>query len=324
MTRFIPNDIWKVVGQKSKGAGRRRAAIAYVTRDLPLNLQEGDILITDASKRSISSGQTSAQLLRTLFERGVELFSYGGLHAKLIVLDNTACVSSANLSDQSVSSRLVEAGLVTDHPGAVAGALSFIEQLKGLSEKVTTKRLETLERIPVVRNGGPPLGASPKRSRPKVVTRSSSWIASIYELMKPLKQEEEAEVNEGLELATTMMTSPKSEPSWVCYAKRSRFAREVQPGDTVVWIWRTHSSSKTPQFVYRHASVLFCKEGKQHRWLFYEEPTHAEKQRLTWGQFKRLCKRIDLPYALGISTERKLPDEYSDALHDLWEKSVGR
>jgi hypothetical protein len=323
MTRFIPSDIWKVVGQKSKAAGRRRAAIAYVTRDLPLSLQEGDILITDASKHSISSGQTSAPLLRTLFDRGVELFSYGGLHAKLIVLDNIVIVSSANLSDQSVSSRLVEAGLMTDHPGTVAGALSFIEQLKGLSQKLTSKRIETLERIPVVRKGGP-AGASAKRRRPKVATRSSSWIASIYEWMKPLKEDEEAEVNEGLELATTMMADPKSEPSWVCYAKRSRFAREIQPGDTVVWIWRTHSSLETPEFVYRHCSVLFCKEGKRHRWLFYEEQTHAEKQRLTWVQFERLCKRIELPYALGINTELRLPDDYSDALHNLWGKSVGK
>src|ERR1035438_7169707 len=173
MTRFIPNDIWKIVAQRTKRAGRRRAAIAYVTRDLPLSLQEGDILITDASKHAISSGQTSALLLRTLFERCVELLSYGGLHAKMIVLDNTAIVSSANLSDQSVNSRLVEAGLVTDHPGTVAGALSFIEQLKSLSQKLTSKRIETLERIPVVRSGGAPWGTSSKRSRPKVASKSS-------------------------------------------------------------------------------------------------------------------------------------------------------
>lgn len=322
MTRFISNDLWKVVARQTKSAGRRRAAIAYVTRDLPLRLRDSDVLITDATKHAISSGQTSAAILRKLLDRGVELYSYGGLHAKLIVADNTAIVSSGNLSDQSVDGRLVEAGTVTDHPGTVAGALSFIEQLRGLSQKLTSKRIEVLERIPVVRKGSQP-GVSSKR-RPRLPNESSSWIASVYEWMKPLKEDDEAEVNEGLEQAETMLADPKAEPAWVCYGRASRFARDVRPGDTVIWIWRESGESQVPEFVYRHCSVLFCKEGKRHKWLFYEEGRQAEKQRLTWTQFKRLCKRIGIPYSLGVNTERRLPQEYSDAMHDLWGKPVGR
>ena len=323
MTRFIPNDIWKVVAQRTKTVGRRRAAIAYVIRNLPLGLQVGDTLVTDASNHAIASGQTSASLLRMLFERGVELFSHVGLHAKLIVLDNTVIVSSANLSGQSVNCRLVEAGIVTDHPGTVAGALSFIEQLKSLSRKLISKRIEILERIPVVRSGEPPPGASSKR-RPKVASQSSSWIASIHELTKPMRHEDEAEANNGLRLATKMLADPKSDAAYVCYAKSSNFAKTVRLGDTVIFIWRNDPRSTEPEFVYRHSRVLFCDEGENRRWLYYEERADAEAQRLPWRKFKLLSRRTGIPYSFGINTERRLPEEYSDGLHDLWGRSIGK
>lgn len=324
MTRFVANDIWKVVEKKAKNPGRRRAAIAYVTRDLPLNLHNGDVLITDASKNAIASGQTSATLLRALFDRGVELFSYSGLHAKLIVIDNTAIVSSANLSGHSIDGTLVEAGVVTDHPGTLSGALSFIEQLKHLSQKLTEKRIKTLELIPVVRNGGWPHGRSSTKGRPNVARNSSSWIASIHEWTTGFEDGDEAEINEGLAQATELMADPRSEACWVCYNKKSRFAQHVLPGDTVVWLWRTKPSSKRPEFVFRHSSILLSKVGKRHTWLYYEEPVHAQKQRMKWGVFRRLCGHIGLPYQVGVNTERKLPEQYSNGLHDLWGKSVAK
>ena len=324
MTRFVANDIWKAVAKKAKNPGRRRAAIAYVTRDLPLQLQCGDVLITDASKNAIASGQTSAPLLRALFDRGVELFSYGGLHAKLIVIDNTAIVSSANLSGHSVDGILVEAGVITDHPGTLSGALSFIEQLKNLSQKLTEKRIKNLELIRVVRNGGQPPSRSSKGGRPKVAQTSSSWIASIHEWTTGFEGGDEAEVNEGLAQATELMADPRSEACWVCYSKKSRFAQHVLSGDTVIWLWRTKPSSKRPEFVYRHSTILLSKVGKRHRWLFYEEPVHAHKQRMKWGVFKRLCGHIGLPYQIGVNIERKLPEQYSDGLHDLWGKSIAK
>jgi phosphatidylserine/phosphatidylglycerophosphate/cardiolipin synthase-like enzyme len=56
------------------------------------------------------------------------LFSYAGLHAKTIVLDQTAFVCSANLSDASIK-LLVEAAVRTDNPNVVFKAISFIQEL---------------------------------------------------------------------------------------------------------------------------------------------------------------------------------------------------
>src|SRR5689334_15503438 len=108
MTRFIANNVWKAIAKTAKNAGRRRAAIAYVTRTAPLHLGPGDILITDASKHAIACGQTSAAILRELFKKGIQVYSRPGLHAKVAVLDGAVVASSANLSDSSVNDGLLE------------------------------------------------------------------------------------------------------------------------------------------------------------------------------------------------------------------------
>ena len=48
-----------------------------------LKLEEGDLLITDASDGAIKSGQTSASILARAKDRGADIYSLPGLHAKL-------------------------------------------------------------------------------------------------------------------------------------------------------------------------------------------------------------------------------------------------
>lgn len=98
MIDFLDESIWTRIGICAAKAQRNRAAIAYVTEDQPLAFGEGDVLVTNASDHAISPGTTTPAVLRKLFERGVSLFSFPALHANVVVLDDTAFVSSANLS----------------------------------------------------------------------------------------------------------------------------------------------------------------------------------------------------------------------------------
>ena len=77
-------------------------------------------------------------MLAELHGRGVHLLSYGPLHAKVVVLDGIVFVSSADLSESSQST-LLEAGLETDNPTAVAQAIGFIESLAEQSESIDAK-----------------------------------------------------------------------------------------------------------------------------------------------------------------------------------------
>jgi hypothetical protein len=70
MQKVLSSDIWKEIGKRAKAAERRKAAIAYVTKD-QIGFRTGDILVVDASHRAIASGRTGAPLLRELVRKGV-------------------------------------------------------------------------------------------------------------------------------------------------------------------------------------------------------------------------------------------------------------
>ena len=80
MNRVLTAEIWREVKKRARTVKSRKAAIAYVTKDL-IGLRAGDVLITDASERAIRSGQTSAPLLRELHRNRVEIYSHKGLHS---------------------------------------------------------------------------------------------------------------------------------------------------------------------------------------------------------------------------------------------------
>jgi hypothetical protein len=321
MTRFIANNVWKAIAKTAKNAERRRAAIAYVTRKPPLHLGHGDILITDASKHAIASGQTSAHVLHELLDEGVLVYSRPGLHAKTAVLDGAVVASSANLSDNSVNDGLLEAGIITTHPGTVAGALSFIEQLRELSQKLTGSKVKQLEKIPVVKTGGGH-GNTSKR-RPKISSDSASWLTGIYDLVTPFSENDQAEYDKGLAEATERAPNPKSELVGVRYGKRIPFFRNVREGHTVFRMWRRRSTAANPHLVYPWSAVVLRKEGSRYGWVYYVNPS-SDEDCLKWGEFKKLCKRVGVPFPLTKNMNRRIPDEFAEAIHDLWSKASAR
>jgi phosphatidylserine/phosphatidylglycerophosphate/cardiolipin synthase-like enzyme len=82
------------------------------------------VLVVDASKRAIACGETDAGLLRLLWKKEVHLYHCAGLHAKVLLLDDMAVISSGNMSSSSADG-LVEVGLVTDHSNTVSAVASL-------------------------------------------------------------------------------------------------------------------------------------------------------------------------------------------------------
>jgi hypothetical protein len=70
-------------------------------------------LIVDASRRAVENGETDAPLLRKLHRNGVQLYDCADLHAKILLLDDVAVISSGNMSANS-ENRMVEAALISD------------------------------------------------------------------------------------------------------------------------------------------------------------------------------------------------------------------
>ena len=136
MQRVLSKDLWIEVRKQARASNSRKAAIAYVTRDL-VGFRKGDTLVVDASTLAIKNGETDAPLLQKLHKRGVQLYDCTDLHAKILLLDDVAIIGSGNMSSNS-ERWMVEAALISDHGSVVAGVASLIEQLVKQSSPLRT------------------------------------------------------------------------------------------------------------------------------------------------------------------------------------------
>lgn len=96
-SKFVGADVWSAIGQLLRLNQSVIAVIAYVSEGARnvLKLKNGDALITDASLGAVKTGQTDPHVLLALQSKGVRIYSYPGLHAKVVILSDRAIVGSA-------------------------------------------------------------------------------------------------------------------------------------------------------------------------------------------------------------------------------------
>jgi PLD-like domain len=320
MTRFLFGDLlWKEIAKRAKQAHRTKAAIAYVTKASPLAFKSGDVLIVDASDGAIASGQTSAAVLSSLLKKGVSLYSHDALHAKVVIADSVLFSSSANLSDSSIS-RLLEAGIETDNPNAVSGAVGMIEKLIETSAMIDPEFIARIKQIEVKQHFGG------KRSKAQATAKGHrdpvTWLLGVHTVDDPKSPDELRRLELGLTKAEEFISNPKSSTSWIRYGRKDR-VKEARRGDNIVVIHR-ETDSGNPQRVYHHAPVLLVQEEPNCTRVFYEELPNAEKKSLSWSQFKKAAKLVGLPATLSKNTMRQLTDKTSDDLNHYWEHVRGK
>jgi len=320
LTRFLFGDLlWKEIAKQAKKAHRTKAAIAYVTKASPLALKNGDVFVVDASDGAIASGQTSAAVLSSFLKKGVSLYSHDGLHAKAIVADSVLFSSSANLSDSSIS-RLLEAGIETDNPNTVSGAVGMIEKLIETSATIDPVFIARIKKTEVKRHFGG--GRSKARATANSHRDPVTWLLGVHAVDDPKNPEEQRGIERGLAKAEEFISNPKSSTSWIRYGRKDR-VKDARRGDNIVVIHRT-SDSANPQRVYQHAPVLLVQEEPNCIRVFYESLPNAEKKSLAWSQFKSLAKIVGLPADLSKNTTRQLTDKTSDDLNHYWEQVRGK
>ena len=312
MHQLVSEGLWELIEDLASKATIRRAAIAYVSIDSPLNFGEGDLLITDASDASIKAGHTSARVLGRALKSGAHLFSLPNLHAKVMVLDRHAVIGSANLSESS-RSHLTEAALVTEHPTTLSQTRAFLEELVAHSEPIDRAFMKRISQLDVRRTRG----ARHKAAR-VVVRRSSVWLVGLHQLDDRRYVHEHELVEEGYEQADEHLTMEDSEAGWIRFplSNTSKFRREAQRGDVVIQIWRP-AGRKTPSAVYKHAPILHRQDEPACTRFFIEEFEDAQETAVRWKRFLNLAEGIGLT-RLGPNSTRLLSDEHANALHALW------
>ena len=122
--------VWDDITRYARQSTRADVAVAYFgkggARQLPL--ARGSRLVVNASLANVKAGATCPAELITLVRRGVKVFSYEGLHAKVYVFPRRACVGSANISAASAGA-LTEAVIMTTEAACIRRAREFVGEL---------------------------------------------------------------------------------------------------------------------------------------------------------------------------------------------------
>ena len=313
MNELLCDKLWPTVKQLARRSKSRRAAVAYVTSEEFVKFGEGDLLVVDASNQAIKSGQTDAAVLAGMSKRGAELYSLEGLHGKLLLLDGTAVIGSANLSHSSAYA-MIEVAWVTDQPATVGMANSLLEQLKSQAEPIDERFLKRITKLEVS-----PRRAFVKRNNGErfVVPKHCTWLIGVRELVRD-RPEEQAAIEAGSEIAKTRLTNRTSEPSPLRWTGRSRFRSEAKQGDTVIQIY-TALGTKRPK-VYRHAPILHRQDEPTCTRFFVEDFQDADETTLSWGRFKKLAADARLVGRLGPNMSRLVSPGCADAMYSLWKE----
>jgi hypothetical protein len=320
MQRVLSNDLWTEVRKQARASNTRRGAIAYVTRDL-VGFRKGDALVVDASARAIRNGETGAPLLRRLHKKGVQLYDCADLHAKTLLLDDVAIISSGNMSLNS-ETRMVEAALISDQGSVVAGVASLIEQLRKQSSQLDEKQIAQLCKIKVIRRGGWN-GARPKRRKPRIANLGNrTWIVGVEELENDPKPEEQRLIDHATRSLQEQLGAADDEFTWIKWGTRGRFPQECQAGDLLIQIWRS-SKAKRPSEVLKAVPILLKQSTK--RWTrFYVAEPSGRSPEITWGQFQRLLREVGYSRQVKAGSVQLLEPDVADTISRKWNSAATR
>jgi hypothetical protein len=144
----LTEDIWEEIKQCAKQAQSRLIAVAYVSSlgMKLLRLQRGDVLVLDMSLPRVRSGGTDLCLIEEYLKKGVRVYSYRSLHAKVFAFNNVAIVGSTNVSTYSFD-HLTEAAIITDEPDVVSDARDFVNGLASEVERVDADYLSKCKKL---------------------------------------------------------------------------------------------------------------------------------------------------------------------------------
>jgi hypothetical protein len=311
--KLILDAVWPDIQKMASSSNQIHAAIAYFTSNKNLRFKAGDSLIVNASTAAISSGETSAQVLRQLADSGVALWSFPTLHAKLIVTDETVFVGSANASFSS-ENQLTEATLATNSTNVRDQALYFLHQLKKKSVHLTDAHIARLCKIPVKRRGRAPIRTNRKRIK---APGNTWWLAGVYECDLPKEQLYVEKVN-----AKIIQQHPSADPNWIRYGARAQIAKLSSSGDRLVVFSSPTKNSRYPSKVSPPCPVLDKQKTATWARLYYDPELSNPYDSLSWKEFQQRAKKAGIKRKITSFSTLALSSSEAVALEQLWSKKT--
>lgn len=231
MGEFFGERVWPDLKAIAKSADTRIVATAYFTEASGLHLKPNDIVIVDASNAHIKNRSVDRDLLRRLFDRGIHLFHAQGLHAKVFLLGNIACIGSANATENS--RRLCEAVFASDEPALVAQVRNFLDARLDEADEIGEPFLDRIDDLALARRRRWQDGW---RGRTRRAKGRPLWVISSSPMDRELTSQESRDVDDGKQAADRMDT-PGMKSDWIRFGyKKSLFLRRAKPRDPVICI----------------------------------------------------------------------------------------
>ncbi len=286
MNQLLSDNLWPTLAALSKKRHRLWGAISYVTTTSHLEFGKADVLVCDASDAAIKAGMTSAFTLRRFVSKGAKVYSFDGLHAKTLMIDNKAVIGSANLSENA-GVNTCEASLLSDDPQVAALVRGFIEQARKAAKPVDEAFLKRIEAIPVVRTGG---GSRRKANRVAGGT-SRLWLISTQPLSTKISSAEAGAEKSGMVQARKKLKHDDYEIRMLRWSGKSRFRKEAKPGNLVIEVMREKRGKRTFTEVYRAAPIIHRQDSGKWTRFYLETPPDDDLYYL-WNEFKSDLVRL--------------------------------
>lgn len=310
MNNILTGNIWAQIRSRANSANRRLAAIAYVTTEDYVTFRKGDILVCDASDKSIGSGETSASLLARLLKKGVKLYSNPQLHSKLFLFGRYTLIGSNNLS-MSSALHLDEAALLTTNTSVRSQSAALIYSLANKSQIIDSKFIARIIKISVKKAKFHNI-----RKRHSITLSQKTWIIRTYEINEDRYTSEQALVEKAEKaLIRENVLSDPDNINWVRWTNHSSFAKNAREGDTII-IMHSELKSKRVQ-VYRPVAILKKQVHKQWTRFYYEDTEHEDH--MSWSAFHRKISTIGIRSVKPTST-RALNPRDAAVIESIWEE----
>lgn len=317
-TRFIANrELWDTLRERLKATKGVRAAVAYFGRNgaTLFPLKNGDSIVVDMSLGAVRQGITDPRSVRTLWRRGVSVFSRPSLHAKFVIAGRTLIASSANVSRNS-NEILDEAGIMTTDPAAVQRANDFFEKL--CTEPVGAKYISECIKQYRPPRFKPAVERAARQSRSHRVSEAKLWFVGGLVSLE-LSDKDKASMQRLERRIEKKLKNPAAtEIRWIRYGKRPKFLRAIRLGDWVVDCMKDGNTREVgpPARVLSEEQWLSAR-GKKHSVLMLESPKHGES--MTLNQFRRKVGAFER--TLDHPSPRTKPiqnNDHADRILRLW------
>ena len=280
------------------------AAVAYVSDVKDLPLEEGDMLVCDASRQVAEAGGTTATALQELVENGVSVWSMKDLHAKVLVCGGTAIVGSANWS-HAAENRKVEAVIETDEPSIVAAAKRFVRSLRdrgAVPVDATFLRKMPNPDFPERKD----IGAPSARAEIRHWLRDTGPLPRTRELQEIKKEYDKDKC--GFE--------DDGEADWLIYRDSDTVASRVVAGDTVTEIWSPEPGGNA--VVYPPRRVLKTARKGSFVGILTLASANEESRTVPWRVFRKVALEAGVRRNVTQRSALQLGEDTAKALQDWW------